>query len=166
MHRPSLCSALLSLAVLSFAGVTAHAQATAFSSTASPAIIRSTHYATVPTILGATAGEVQPSAQRDGPCANSSCFETSVIVRANTRWQLQVVQRQPLANASIDWLGADASQTAHRLAVGMYQTVATGQTASFSQSVSLSFAARDSLGAPISAAQLAASLDYRLVALP
>jgi hypothetical protein len=160
MHRPSRRSALLSFVALSLAGPSARAQQIVMASTTSPAALQSTHYAMVPAILVATAGAVQPSPRHDGVCASASCFEATVIVRANTKWQLQVVQRQPLDSAAIDWLDSGSPQVAHRLAVGVYQTVASGQTAAFSQSLTLSFAA------PTTATELGASLDYRVVALP
>jgi len=166
--QPALQRTLLlaSIALL-LAGTSALAQHSTVSSTGSPVVIIATHHATIPSIVGATTGPVQPSSLPASPCANLPCYETTVTVRSNSHWQLQVLLRQPLANAPVEWLDSGSQFLARRLAPGVYQAVASGQSAAFDETVTLKFTARDTTtGVPVDASELGAILAYRVVALP
>ncbi|MCC7054530.1 MAG: hypothetical protein IT355_14770 [Gemmatimonadaceae bacterium] len=102
-------------------------------------------------------------------CTPGACYTGGVIVRANQRWQVQVRLR-PTAPGTFTaaWLSPSQRQP---LALGpQFTTIATGLLPSPSTPLSLTFHAANRAsrtgGVVPSAAQLSASLEFRVVALP
>ena len=160
-HHVLLLSAIVCFAL----NAPAMAQRVSMASASSPIVIHSVHSATIPPIVGVVGSALAPASA--GSACAAVCFDATVTVRANTRWQLQAMLTQALDHASIEWVEPRTS-ISHRLAAGAYLTVATGAESTFQSALPLSFAARGDSGnaATVSAAQLAARLSYRVVPLP
>jgi hypothetical protein len=144
----------------------AMAQRISMASASSPIVIYSMHSATIPPIVGIVGSTFVPASGESAACA-AACYESVVDVRANTKWQLQVVARPSAERVSIEWLEAGTS-VAHRLTPGEFFTVASGDQPTLQHAVALSFAVRDEAGAAItlSASQVAGLLSYRVVPVP
>ncbi len=119
--------------------------------------------ATIPPAFAATPGVVTA----DDACPSGACFDVSVAVRANTKWQLQATLTSALPNFNVAWVESRSPFVSHQMATGVYQTVAAGNGA-LNQNVALLFNANSTTGkgdVP-TAAQLAAVLSYRVIAAP
>jgi hypothetical protein len=152
--------------VLVTSSAPAMAQRISMTSMASPVVIQSLHSVTIPPILGVAASAVVPGTGGPAACAGT-CFASTVTVRANTRWQLQVSLNQSLAHASIEWIEPGAP-VSHHLTPGAYLTVASGDEPTMQRAVALAFTVRDDSGngAPVDAAQVSELVSYRVVPLP
>ena len=157
---------LLSAMALLASSAPAMAQRISTTSVSSPVVIRSVHSATIPPIVGVVESALVPAAGGTVVCAGM-CFESTVNVRANTRWQLQVALNQSLDHASVEW-NEPHSSVSHRLTPGAYLTVAVGDEPTIQRAVVLSFIVRDEpgRGAVVDASQVSGLLSYRVVPLP
>ena len=130
----------------------------------SPVVLHSLHSETIPSIVGVVDVATAPTNGPPAACT-AKCVESTVNVRANTRWQLQVTLNQSLEHASIEWI--DAASAAHQLVPGAYLTVASSNEPTFQRAVSVLFNVRNDAGsAPLGASQLASVVSYRVVPLP
>jgi len=132
----------------------------------SPVVIHTVHSVTIPPIVGIVGSTVMPASGGHAACT-TSCFESIVGVRANTKWRLQVALTQPLDHAAVEWIETGTS-VAHRLAPGEYLTVAAGDESTPQWAVALSFKVHDETasGASPDASQVAGLLSYRVVPQP
>lgn len=142
------------------------AQRVSLASASSPVVIQSMHSMTIPPIVGVVESALVPASGGAAACSGT-CFDATVTVRANTRWQLQVAVHPSLDQTSIEWIEPGAS-VVHRLTPRTYLTVASGNEPTLQHAVALRFTARDEAGgaAPLDSGQLAALLSYRVVPLP
>jgi hypothetical protein len=134
-----------------------------------PAVIHTTASVTVPGTFTATPGPVTQNSFQANPCNPGACFDAPVNVQANSKWQLQVTLNAASTDFIVIWVESRSPIVTHELTAGVYQTVASGTTATPGQNVALLFNANKTTGkggfVP-TAAQLAAVLSYRVIAAP
>ncbi len=134
-----------------------------------PAVIHTTASVTVPGTFTASPGPVTQNSLQGNPCNPGACFDAPVTVHANSKWQLQVTLNPAPTNFIVIWVESRSPVVTHQLTAGVYQTVASGTTATPGQNVPLLFNANKTTGkggfVP-TAAQLAAVLSYRVIAAP
>jgi hypothetical protein len=134
-----------------------------------PAVIHTSASVTVPGTFAATPGPVTQNSFQANPCNPGACFDAPVTVQANSKWQLQVTLNPAPTNFLVIWVESRSPIVTHALTPGVYQTVATGTTATPGQNIALMFNANKTTGpggfVP-TAAQLAAVLSYRVIAAP
>ncbi len=147
----------------------AHAQAGTATFPPQPAVVHNTASVTVPGTFSATPGPVTQNSFQANPCNPGACFDAPVTVQANSKWQLQVTLNPAPTNFFVIWVESRSPIVTHSLTPGVYQTVATGTTATPGQNIALMFNANKTTGpggfVP-TAAQLAAVLSYRVIAAP
>jgi len=166
-------SALIRTAVVVFGIAAAQTSAAAQGATVNlppnPAVIPTTTSVTIPGAFVATPGPVTQNAFQANPCNPGACFDAPVTVQANSKWQLQVTLNPDPVNFLVIWVESRSPIITHPLTAGVYQTVATGTTATGGLNVPLMFNANKTTGpggfVP-TAAQLAAVLSYRVIAAP
>lgn len=134
-----------------------------------PAVIHTTTSVTIPGAFVVTPGPVTQNSFQANPCNPGACFDAPVTVQANSKWQLQVTLNPAPTNFFVIWVESRSPIVTHSLTPGVYQTVATGTTATPGQNIALMFNANKTTGpggfVP-TAAQLAAVLSYRVIAAP
>ena len=165
---PRIPRRLVALAVGLFASA-AHAQRATVNLPPNPAIIHTTSSVTIPGVFTASPGVVTQNSFQANPCNPGACFDAPVTAKANSKWQLQVTLNQVPANFIVIWVESRSPIITHQLTAGVYQTVATGITATPGQAIALMYNANKTSGkggfVP-TAAQLAAVLSYRVIAAP
>jgi hypothetical protein len=156
------------VAVLSGAAREASAQGQSVTLPPNPAVIHTTNTVTVGGTFSVNTGTVAQNSQQANPCNPGACFDAITTVHANRGWQLQVTLNQTPANFTVCWISLPSNQP-FPLTPGVWQTIATGTTATPSQQLSSEYNANKKTGpggiVP-TAAQLAAVLTYRVVAFP
>jgi hypothetical protein len=168
MTRQNLRGIALALAFATMAPV-AQAQRGTVSFPPNPAVIHTTASVTISPTFSAAAGPVTQNSFQANPCNPGACFDAPVTVKANNKWQLQVTLNQTPANFTVIWVESRSPIVTHPLTAGVYQTVASGTTATPGQAIALMYNANKTSGkggfVP-TADQLAAVLSYRVIATP
>lgn len=156
----------LSAMALLASSTPAMAQRISMSSASSPVVIHSVHSVTIPPIVSVAASALVSATAGPGACAGT-CFESTVNVRANTRWRLQVTLNESLDHASIEW-SEPGTGASHPLTPGAYLTVAVGDEPTMHRPVALAFRVREEpgSGAMVDASRISGLLSYRVVPLP
>lgn len=107
--------------------------------------------------------------QQANPCSPGECLTGTATVRANNRWMLQVRLASPGPTAFyVNLLAPTAPYAATRLTTTAWTTVAQGTTATTGQSVTTYYNANKSttVSKLPTAAEVAAALQYQVIALP
>lgn len=110
----------------------------------------------------------QPALTESGPptdrCAPLTCFRGNVVLRSNSRWQLQV-RLDPSSGVTVpvSWLPTDAAGLPIS---GMWQAIGNGATPTPGLSVSLRFSTGGASAQRPTAAALSTALQFRVVPLP
>ena len=147
----------------------ANAQPSTVNLPPNPAVIHTTSSVTIPGVFTTSPGVVTQNSFQANPCNPGACFDAPVTVHANSKWQLQVTLNQTPANFTVIWVESRSPIITHSLTAGVYQTVASGTTATPGQAIALMYNANKTSGkggfVP-TPAQLAAVLLYRVIAAP
>ena len=168
MTRQPVTGIATALAFVAIAHV-AEAQRGTVTFPPNPAVIHTSASVTVPGTFAALPGPVTQNSLQGNPCNPGACFDAPVTVRANSKWQLQVTLNPAPTDFIVIWVQSRSPIVTHQLTAGVYQTVATGTTATPGQAIALMYNANKTTGkggfVP-TAAQLAAVLSYRVIAAP
>lgn len=134
----------------------------------SPAIIKTTNTVTIDGTFAVVPGSLVQNSKQANPCNPGACYDAAPTVRANRGWQLEVTLSQTPPDFIVAWIQTP-SNSAHPLAAGTYQVIATGAGSTPGQVLSIMYNANRITGKDgivPTAAQLAAVLSYRVVASP
>ena len=168
-RRQLLFAAALISIVLSVAPRGAIAQAASVFLPPNPTVIHTTSSVTIGATFSVNTGSVTQNSQQANPCNPGACYDALTTVYANRGWQLQVTLTENPANFTVRWISLPSNQP-FTLTAGVWQTIATGTTATPSQQQSSEYNAAKKTGAPggfvPTAAQVAAVLTYRVIANP
>jgi hypothetical protein len=160
--------AVLVLGVLSFVPRASSAQAASVTLPPNPTVIHTTNTVTIGGTFSVNVGSLIQNGQQANPCNPGACFDGTTVVHANRGWKLQVTLSLTPANFTVFWI--EKPQNLQRpLTAGVYQTIATGTSATPAQTISSMFNANKTTakgGIVPTAAQLAAVLSYRVIADP
>jgi hypothetical protein len=97
-------------------------------------------------------------------CAPQTCYRGTVILRSNSRWQLQVrLEAAAGILAPIAWLPVDGPELT---VTGAWQAIGTGIQPTNGQSVALRFGAGGAVPQRPDALLLSNALQFRVIPLP
>jgi hypothetical protein len=168
MSRHSLVGASLVAVALISVSRDASAQSQTVTLPPSPAAVHVTNTVTIGGTFSVDVGSLVQNTLQANPCNPGACYDATTTVHANRGWQLQVTLSQTPANFTVAWI-EKPQDAPHPLVAGIYQTIATGSSATPAQGVSAMYNANKTNGkggAVPTASQLAAVLSYRVIASP
>jgi hypothetical protein len=178
MTRLNLLQLGVAAGIVASTPVAATAQHVTANLPPNPTVVRTTATVVVGSVFGVTTTPVlQLTPARDGggpfnfngPCDPGACFEATVMVRANTKWRLQIALTSTPPDFTVTLVASLLPFVTQQLSAGDYQTVVTGPIRTNGQPVLLFLTANKTKakGAFVpTAAQLASVLSYRVIAAP